>query len=210
MLKPQIRSLLNYPACFAWFQNWIGAPKAKKECLARHAGLKPNTRLLDLGCGPGALVDLLPPSTLYFGIDISEKYIESAKRKYPSRGAFVCGDLNDASVLARLGKFDTCIAFGVLHHLNDSEARKLFLNATKLLHPGGRLVTLDGCFAEGQSPIARFLLKRDRGRYVRSLQGYRSLAKGIFPRIEAAVYHSLLRIPFTFAVLECSLQETGP
>ncbi len=45
--------------------------------------------------------------------------------------------------------------------------------ARAALRPGGRLVTADGCYLDGQSRIARLLLKMDRGRHVRTEAGVR-------------------------------------
>ena len=92
----------------------------------------------------------------------------------------------------------------MLHHLDDESAGHLLGIARLALRPGGRLVTLDGAYAPGQSSIARMLLARDRGRFVRPANDYLVLAKRSFGSVSIDVRHDLLRIPYTLAIMECS------
>jgi len=100
-----------------------------------------------------------------------------------------------------MGQFDVVIAIGVLHHLDDGEARTLFSGAAKVMKPGGRLVTLDGTFEACQSPVARLLLKMDRGNFVRKTEDYILLAREHFLEVEPVVVHDLLSIPYTHLIM---------
>jgi hypothetical protein len=91
----------------------------------------------------------------------------------------------------------------VLHHLDDSHALSLFKLARRGLKPGGRLVTYDGCFVAGQPKLARFVVSRDRGQYVRESAEYAKLASLVFPEVRSFVRHDLLRIPYTHVILQC-------
>jgi hypothetical protein len=71
------------------------------------------------------------------------------------------------------------------------------------MKPGARLVTLDGVWTDDQSHIVKYLLARDRGRFVRSAAGYRELAAKVFSKIESSIRHDLLRIPYTMLILTC-------
>ncbi len=58
---------------------------------------KDNFSVLDLGCGYGEIIEFLKKNNLenkidYYGIDLSEKMIESAKKKYPGKN-FKCQDI---------------------------------------------------------------------------------------------------------------------
>jgi hypothetical protein len=66
------------------------------------------------------------------------------------------------------------------------------------------MVTLDGCFREGQSSIARHLLELDRGAHIRTLEQWVELVKPVFPTLQPCIREDLLRIPFTQVVLECT------
>ena len=91
---------------------------------------------------------------------------------------------------------------GVLHHLTDNEAAALFRVARETLRTGGRFISVDGCFEAGQSPIARLLLRMDRGKHVREKEGYLSLARNAFPRVKAHILSDLVRFPYTHVVME--------
>src|SRR5205823_7002829 len=97
-------------------------------------------------------------------------------------------------------------ATGVLHHLDDKEAIDLFQVARAALKPGGKLITFDGCFCEGQSRIARYLLERDRGKFVRTAEAYVALARKAFENVEVTLRHDLLRLPYSHIIMKC----TGP
>ena len=65
-------------------------------------------------------------------------------------------------------------------------------------------MTIDGCYVPGQSAVARWLLSRDRGRYVRSQNEYLQLMRQIFPDVKSSVRTDLLRVPYTHLVAECA------
>lgn len=63
-----------------------------REILAREVG--PCDHLLDIGCGWGRLLDMLPVSWhgRYFGIDLVEDFIEMARERHPGY-LFRCGNV---------------------------------------------------------------------------------------------------------------------
>jgi SAM-dependent methyltransferase len=208
-----IRRLLALPAAYNLFQNLVGAPGARRRWIRECLKPFPGARILDIGCGTAELLDLLPLDVDYTGFDMSPAYIEAARRRYGSRGRFTCGTVE---ALGEYGKgqaagrddghdkgYDIAMAFGVLHHLNDGEARGLFRAARKALKPGGRMVTLDCAFVPDQSRLARFFVARDRGRNVRDPDGYAALAREGFAGVETLVWRNPLRIPYTHAILVC-------
>jgi SAM-dependent methyltransferase len=157
-------------------------------------------RILEIGCGPGTILGYLPPSD-YLGFDLSPKYIELARKRFP-KAHFVCQRVSQFS-LAKEQCFDLVLAFGIVHHLGDAEARQLFQIAYDALKQGGKLVTIDPSWADGQSPVARWLLARDRGEHIRSQREYVSIASQVFGNIRPSVRHDLLHIPYTHLILEC-------
>ena len=74
------------------------------------------------------------------------------------------------------GTFDLAPANGVVHHLDDDQALALYRLARSALKPGGRFVSFDGAFVDGQSAVARMFLRNDRGRHVRRAEDYERLA----------------------------------
>ena len=83
-------------------------------------------------------------------------------------------------------------------------ADTLFASAAKVMRPGGRLVTLDGAYVEGQNPIAKFMLVMDRGRFVRTPEAYLALARRHFGQVNATILHDLIAIPYTHIIIEAS------
>jgi SAM-dependent methyltransferase len=195
-----LRRVLAIPAAYQLWWNLVGGPGFAKVLVNDYVRSRAGARILEIGCGPGTIVSYLPPSD-YLGFDLSPKYIELARRRFP-KAHFVCERVSQFS-LAREQSFDVVLALGIVHHLEDAEARQLFQIAHDALKPGGKLVTIDGVWSDGQSPVARWLLARDRGEYVRSEREYVGIASQVFSNIRPSVRHDLLRIPYTHLILEC-------
>ena len=72
------------------------------------------------------------------------------------------------------------------------------------LKPDGRLVTLDPVSTEGQSPLTRWLLRRDRGLHIRTRAECEALVAPYFERVVSTVREDLTRIPYAHVILECA------
>lgn len=196
-----LKDLLGAARVYSLFENAVGATRARRLFLERHARPRAGERVLDIGCGPADILAELP-AVEYHGFDLSPAYIDAARKRFGARGTFRVQAVT-RDVLKDYAGFDLVLAVGVLHHLDDAVALDLFGIAKEALKPGGRLVTLDGCFAPGQSPLARRLLQNDRGEFVRDEAGYLGLARRVFPGTRATVTSEFLRVPYTHCVMEC-------
>lgn len=197
-----IRAVLSHPVVYETFQRIMGAKRGREWIVRDFIRPFPGMRILDLGCGPAEILSSLPTDVAYTGYDMSADYIAAAKAKFGDRGTFHCRLLEQAEA-ATLEPFDLVMGIGVLHHLDDSTARQFMTLAKAALKPGGRVLTVDPCFAPGQNPIARFLISKDRGQNVRNEAGYRALAEGTYPDVAGAVTHRAW-IPYTHWTMECS------
>jgi SAM-dependent methyltransferase len=193
-----VRRLLSAPLVYSLLQKVTGGWEPFIETYARP---RPRDRILDLGCGPADVLSALPEVN-YVGLDLSPRYVEAARRRWGARVEFHCVDVSDAKI--GQARFDIVLALALLHHLDDDQVRKVMQLASSVLTEAGRLVTLDCAHVRGQHPVARWLIRKDRGRNVRSPDGYRALAKESFRNVNVTVRHNLLRVPYTHAVLECS------
>ena len=201
---PNPLHLFESPALYRLFGSSVGRTRQWRIFARDYVRARPGERILDVGCGPADVLADLPDGIDYVGFDQSARYVDAARRRYGARGAFFVGTV-DHAIVDRLGpaSFDVVIAHGLLHHLDDRQAREFFALARTALRPGGRLVTADGCFVPGQSPIARLLLALDRGRYVRSPAAYVALASTAFPPPETHVRHDSAYVPYTTVYLVC-------
>lgn len=198
----RLTTVFALPAAYQAFQKTVGK-NYHARLLAEHAQAQSGEKVLDIGCGPGHILETLTTAN-YTGFDLSPEYIAAAQKRFGQRGRFWCGDVGLAALEQERGTFDLVLAIGVLHHLDDERAAKLFELARLALRPNGRLVTCDGCFVPGQSRLARRALEKDRGKFVRPREEYLRLAAVCFPKIEDRVRHDLLRIPYTHLIMRCS------
>ncbi len=180
----------------------VGAKQARRDLVNTFIRPSLQSRILDIGCGTAQILPYLPANVEYWGFDISREYIEAAKSHFGARGHFSCGQL-DRAALEKLPKFDVVLAIGVLHHLDDDVAENIFALAREALGKDGRVITIDPCLADGQNPIARYLIRHDRGQNVRDADGYRALARQVFPKVIGTLRHRSW-IPYTHWIMECS------
>jgi SAM-dependent methyltransferase len=192
---------LRVPAGYRLFRELVGGDYA--AYVSEFVKPKLGSKVLDIGCGPGDMLQHMP-NVDYLGIDISSEYIDAARKRYGSTGRFECADVGTASFGDEDGTFDLVLATGVVHHLDDHLAGRLFDLARVALRPSGRLITFDGCFVPGQSRLARWMLSKDRGQFVRTREEYIRLASAHFSTVEPVVRHDLLRIPYTHLIMYCS------
>lgn len=200
-----LRSLLSSARVYEWIQTLLGAQRGRSAFVSEHLKPVPGESVLDIGCGPATLLGYLP-EVRYLGFDPSKRYIESARAVFGDRGEFVIGTIGEIDLVER-GPYDLVVAQGVLHHVDDETAAALFDLSHRALAPSGRLVTIDPCFSERQSRLARTVIKRDRGRHVRSTDEYEALARAVFDDVHVQERHDLLRIPYTHAIVEASVGE---
>jgi cyclopropane fatty-acyl-phospholipid synthase-like methyltransferase len=111
--------------------------------------LKPNSKILDLGCGAGKPIDefLVKKGFKVIGLDISEKQIELAKKNVPE-GEFY---LKDISLLKKEEyQIDAIVSFYAIFHISRESHFELFKKINSFLPKGGLiLVTMGSSEWEG-------------------------------------------------------------
>jgi SAM-dependent methyltransferase len=202
-----VYSLLKSPALYNAVQRLLVNGDTRQRLVDDHIRPEDGSRVLDIGCGPGAMLPYLGRVD-YIGIDPEPVYIDLAQARHGRQGTFTCAGVDDIGGWYE-GGFDRVIAIGVLHHLDDASAAMLFDAAARALKPGGRLVTSDPVWRSGQNLVARILIGLDRGKSVRSEDGYRALAEASFRCVEAILRPDFMRIRYENCVLVCEKQAAG-
>jgi len=103
--------------------------------------IKPNSKILDLGCGVGLPYDkyFIKHNLSVTGIDISEKHIEQAKKNVKS-AKYLVGDFFSKDIK---GKFDAIVSFYAIFHIPRTEHKKLLEHIHSSLKKDGIiLITL--------------------------------------------------------------------
>lgn len=117
------------------------AQEAKLEHICRKLRLKPGERLLDIGCGWGALIIYAAErfGVEALGITLSRPQVELANQRIAEAGL---ADRCRAMVLdyrdvAAQGSFDKIASVGMVEHVGRAKLREYFEVAWRALKPGG-------------------------------------------------------------------------
>lgn len=200
-----LSSVLSKPWAYDLFTSLVGKKLNRVRLVQQYVRPFPGCRILEIGCGTASKLSHLPDSIgEYAGFDMNPLYIESARKRWGNRAncTFFCQRVEDAAAL-ETEYYDIVLAFGIVHHLSDTEATHLFKIAHDALKLNGALITYDAVYVENQHWFAKWLISRDRGRAVRTDEGYKRLAVQHFVDVETDVLHDPLRIPYTGFVMRC-------
>jgi len=132
-----------YEPVSPWWLNhfYRSAYSAFDEALKLY--LHSEVKVLDLGCGTGALLDrilrLNAPFEKYTGIDISPDMLKRALAKYSDeRILFYCLDINSEPLPT--GNFDLIVSAWAFEHFDDPKS--VVIKAWEQLNPGGSMLLL--------------------------------------------------------------------
>lgn len=92
--------------------------------------LKPKN-IIDIGCGTGRWVDMLPEVT-YTGVDFSQKLIDKAKEKHPDK-EFICDSIEDFTNKVN-EKYDLAFSFASLLHIRPEDMESVAEKLKKIAH----------------------------------------------------------------------------
>jgi len=185
--------LLKYPKIYRFFQSVLSNKKDHfYEILSNYLKKNyPNHSIVDIGCGDAEIASYFDRKTKYVGIDISEKYIDSARKKFP-HFKFFNHDITKINSLS----FTNCVFLlvGVIHHIDDENSKNL-INQLKSID-GSVIICSDPVKIKKQHPIASVLIKLDRGNFIRTKSEYEK----IFVDFKFFMRNDLLKLPYNHII----------
>jgi len=197
-IESRLSDATTYKKAMRWLERENG-----HVYIANFVAASPSTTILDIGCGPSAILEYLD-NIQYTGIDISEKYIDDARRRFGDRATFHCTSVDEFPNLDDT-KFDCILLLGVQHHLSDDQLDALMRIIPTLLSPHGRVVTHDPVMTPMQNPVARLLMKLDRGRHIRNQNGYQRFIPPSLSVRSSHIKTDMLRLPYSVLFQELEL-----
>jgi len=73
----------------------MGADRGNTTLVNEYIRPQSTDRIIDIGCGPAAILDYLPHRVQYLGVDYNPNYTKTAKDRFKSRGDFQVLDINN-------------------------------------------------------------------------------------------------------------------
>ena len=129
----------------------------------------------EIGCSDGALaINLNLSKTKYYGYDIDRANILKAKKNFSNNKnvKFFYKSIDD--IFVKNNKRKIFILKGVFHHLNDRQIS----NFIKNVNSKDQIIGFDGFYHEKQNLISILLKKMDKGKFIRTYEGYEKILPG--------------------------------
>jgi ubiquinone/menaquinone biosynthesis C-methylase UbiE len=127
--------------------NWLLRTDRHRAWLVDTAAIHAGERVLDLGCGTGALSLALKarhPEAAVHALDPDPKALARARAKATDAGLSVAFEQGFADALPYPdASFDHVVSSLVLHHLEPAQKDAAFREVARVLAPGGALHVLD-------------------------------------------------------------------
>lgn len=180
MLQKFINKISLSPKIFIFLRKVLENNfKNQKKVIEKYFSPQSGKSILDLGCGTGEFSVFFNPAT-YTGIDIEQNYIDFAKENY--KGKFLVGDATKLSF--ENGYFDGVVVLGVLHHIDDVYCRRILSEVKRVLKPSGIMLIMEDVDSPEDNFFTRFIHSYDKGKHIRTEEGYTALLSTEFNIIE--------------------------
>lgn len=168
----RVKGLLGHPVVYNLAQGVASANyRAARGVIRRELTPAPDERVVDLGCGTGNLAGLFVHAR-YVGVDLHIPYLRFARRA--ARGSLAAMDVGRLGF--RDNTFDTAVAVGLTHHLDDSALERFARQVRRVCRAAARIVIIDIVPAQPWNLLERARQRwGERGRHLRSQEEHRRL-----------------------------------
>ena len=204
-----MKRLLKYPQVYNFYQRLIGADSYLKKFAYVFLNQGDNIKILDLGCGTSNILKFLTLSKKeknisYVGIDVSEKYIEYTKKKFPDGVYFVQSVCDQINVDM---KFDLIICLAVMAALDDDKLKDMFGVICSKANMSTKIILSDMNCRENANALEKFFYRNERNSYVRREEEYRQIITQYFNIDKVHYWDNVYRIPYSKVIFECSIKN---
>lgn len=193
-------NFINNPIIYQAIQKLMSGNSFREKFLKENVKDK-NLKILEVGCGSAEILKYIPVNE-YYGYDIDPRSIQAAKQNHPYENCYFFNKKLEKKDISKLPNFDLILLFGILHHLNDTQAKKILDLCRKKMKKDAKLLILDPIFTSNQNIFARLLIKSDRGLNVRKEDEYLNLFKKNFKNVKSKITNQFF-VPYTWFTTIC-------
>ena len=166
--------IANTPSFFYINQYYFpfvrGYTKDKEKYIEKKLSKIPFKKLLDFGCSIGHLSKFFPEEK-YVGLDINEKYIKYARKKYPYKKFLLS---KPGELPFKENEFDIILCSFTIHHIPEEELNILIKKFKRILTKNGKIIVLEAEPLYKQRHLAvKFIMMNDVGENYKTLEGWK-------------------------------------
>ncbi len=167
----------------------------------------PDDKILDLGCGTGHMTRLFPKKC-YHGIDISSRYIDYARNKWPGYNFSL---MDGKKIDYPDGYFNWITTVFTFHHIEDHVLLELLSEVNRCLKQDGKILVIDTIIPQRINIFGRLLVWLDNGKWTRNrceLERIASRVLNIDKKYQEKVYFAgLFLTPIDICVMVLSKKK---
>lgn len=189
-----------------WFYDTLIAPNQDRMFAEIKKIIKPNSRILDVGCGTGRFsFHLADRAESIIGIDLSKKNIESADKKlkkYPNT-KISFNHTTVSELLKNDDQFDYAVMTYVIHEVNPEERIDLLSQMSKIADKiiiGDYMVPVKKGFWNMLNEVVEYLAGSEHYRNYRHFNANNGL-EGLAKKASLKIEHKINNKPATSQIL---------
>ena len=133
----KISNIFNFRSAYDALQNLLGAYNFMNFVVSKYVNpfLSENDVIVDVGAGSSKLYEFIRENITYISIEPNENYTQYAAKKFGAANFKILNGGYEA--LKELRDYNLVIIFGVIHHMDDKNAKRMLDYAVKNLKKNG-------------------------------------------------------------------------